>query len=299
MARKQKKGFSYFTLDVSFSDSIRLATIEAGNNAIPILIELWQKIYGSHGYYIDFKDDHKLLFISSALTKISIDELEKIINVFFKRGIFSKEHYEKYGILTSDSIQERFIDSCIVAKRQNILMFSEYVCCDLSQFETEKIYLRSINDDFSGVNIENSCDNDNNSGNIPENSGKIQNNSGKSTQKIDRIERIDSNRKNSGNKNNLKMPLTFSQIIDELKTESTNKNLIISQYKTTNKVIDEYINWFQFQYAPTDENELFEYDEKIVHFKNFLKNNWNKMPNIIQQQKKSNITILNQLPKND
>ena len=78
MGRNNKKGLNYFTLDVSFSDSIKLASIEAGNNAISVLIELWQKIYGSHGYYMDFEEDHKLLFISSALTKITIDELDKL-----------------------------------------------------------------------------------------------------------------------------------------------------------------------------------------------------------------------------
>ena len=49
MGRNNKKGLNYFTLDLSFSDSRKLASIEAGNNAIPVLIELWQKIYGSHG----------------------------------------------------------------------------------------------------------------------------------------------------------------------------------------------------------------------------------------------------------
>ena len=108
-----------------------MATIEAGNNVIPVLIELWQKIYGSHGYYMDFQEDNKLLFISSALTKITLDELEKLMQVFFKRGIFSKQIYEKYQILTSDSIQERYVESCIISKRQNTIIYSEYLCYEI------------------------------------------------------------------------------------------------------------------------------------------------------------------------
>lgn len=295
MGRNNKKGLNYFTLDVSFSDSIKLASIEAGNNAISVLIELWQKIYGSHGYYMDFEEDHKLLFISSALTKITIDELDKIINIFFKRGIFSKKHYDQYQILTSDSIQERFINSCIISKRTNTIIYFEYLCCEIPEENKKWVTIRSKNIDNYGINdndiVINTVKHDNiqnNSGNIPENSGNIPNNSGKSTYKIDIKENIDIEPDNSGkNKNNL---FTFSEIITELKLEGTQKNLILAQYKTDSNTLNKYIDFFSVQYTPETETETFSLNEKRIHFKNFLKNNWGKLPQ--QQEQRPKIKIL-------
>ena len=42
---------------------------------------------------------------------------------------------------------------------------------------------------------------------------------------------------------------------------------------------------------PEDESEVFELSEKRTHFKNFLKNNWNKIPQS-QQQQTSNKPII-------
>jgi len=281
MGRKIKKGLNYFTLDVSFSDSIKLATIEAGNNVIPILIELWQKIYGSHGYYMDFQEDNKLLFISSALTKITLDELEKLMQVFFKRGIFSKQIYERYQILTSDSIQERYVESCIISKRQKTIIYSEYLCYEIMPEDAEKFVIRSINEEKIQFIPENSGINEENSGIIPENSGK-------STYKIDRKESIYIEPDNSGkNKNKL---FTFSEIISELKLEGTQKNLILAQYKTDSNTLNKYIDFFSVQYTPETETETFSLNEKRIHFKNFLKNNWGKLPQ--QQEQRPKIKIL-------
>ena len=280
MGRKIKKGLNYFTLDVSFSDSIKLATIEAGNNVIPILIELWQKIYGSHGYYMDFQEDNKLLFISSALTKITLDELEKLMQVFFKRGIFSKQIYERYQILTSDSIQERYVESCIISKRQKTIIYSEYLCYEIMPEDAEKFVIRSINEEKIQFIPENSGINEENSGIIPENSGK-------STYKIDRKESIYIEPDNSGkNKNKL---FTFSEIISELKLEGTQKNLILAQYKTDSNTLNKYIDFFSVQYTPETETETFSLNEKRIHFKNFLKNNWGKLPQQQEQRPKAKL----------
>lgn len=98
-------------------------------------------------------------------------------------------------------------------------------------------------------------------------------------------------KENNIKKTNFKNPLTFSQIIDELKKESNQKNIILAQYKTTSKTLDSYIDFFNCNYMPEDESEVFELSEKRTHFKNFLKNNWNKIPQS-QQQQTSNKPII-------
>lgn len=274
MGRKIKKGLNYFTLDVSFSDSIKLATIEAGNNVIPVLIELWQKIYGSHGYYMDFQEDNKLLFISSALTKITLDELEKLMQVFFKRGIFSKQIYEKYQILTSDSIQERYVESCIISKRQNTIIYSEYLCYEIMPEDAEKFVIRSINEEKIQFIPENSGINEENSGIIPENSGK-------STYKIDRKNSIDILNTNSGKnqeKNNYVLPTPYSQIPDELKNNSKTKMFCIQTYKIKEQDYTRFIDWFMGLNSDHSDNEIVDFKEWNKHFKEWMKFNYDKLP---------------------
>ena len=150
MGRKLKKGFDYFTLDTSFSDSVRLSALEIGGHGLSLLIELWQIIYGKHGYYMDFSDDCKILFLHSSVTKIDLIELDRCLNVFFKRGVFSKDIYDKYKVLTSDSIQERYIETCIISKRVNNCMFEEYLLINKKDFETKNFEFKNL----FGINTE-------------------------------------------------------------------------------------------------------------------------------------------------
>lgn len=89
------------------------------------------------------------------------------------------------------------------------------------------------------------------------------------------------------NKNKL---FTFSEIITELKLEGTQKNLILAQYKTDSNTLNKYIDFFSVQYTPETETETFSLNEKRIHFKNFLKNNWGKLPQ--QQEQRPKIKIL-------
>lgn len=267
MARKVKKSLDYFTIDVVFSDSIRLASKEIkGGHGLSLIIELWQKIYGSHGYYMNFDKDSRILFLDYSITKIDLDELDRCLQILFNRKIFNQVIYDKYAILTSDSIQDRYIYICTSSKRANIELIEEYLCIDQTQYDLSKYILRSLIRN-NPEEVHSQC---NNFG-INDSNSVI--NSEKSTQ----IKENEIKEKNI-KKVNLKNPLTFSQIIDELKKESTQKNVILAQYKTTSKILDKYIDFFNCNYMPEDENEVFELSEKRTHFKNFLKNNWNKLP---------------------
>ena len=88
------------------------------------------------------------------------------------------------------------------------------------------------------------------------------------------------------NKNKL---FTFSEIITELKLEGTQKNLILAQYKTDSNTLNKYIDFFSVQYTPETETETFSLNEKRIHFKNFLKNNWGKLPQQQEQRPKAKL----------
>ena len=127
MAKRVKNGFDYFNLDTQFSSSIRLCNMEMGSDSILVLIQLWQRIYSEQGYYMKLSNSHKKLFILDSFVKMDIDKLDEYLECYFENGIFDKEIYEKYEVLTSDSIQERYYNMCSSAKRPNIEIIQEYL----------------------------------------------------------------------------------------------------------------------------------------------------------------------------
>lgn len=145
MARPIKKGMDYFSLDVNLDDSIELVEAEHGLQGFAIIIKLWQKIY-SEGYYIDWKRDNIMLFsrkINSEETLVSA-----VVNSCLSRGIFSREIYEKYEILTSKAIQKRYLTACKQTKRASVPFITELILVspELTSVITEET---SINSGFS------------------------------------------------------------------------------------------------------------------------------------------------------
>lgn len=124
MARPIKKGLEYFPLDVLLEDNVELLEAEYGLIGYAILIKLWQKIY-ANGYYIEWEDDHALLFsrkINTVLTTVN-----DVVNACFKRNLFNEDMYKKHKILTSAGIQKRYSKVCSDARRKNISIYEGYL----------------------------------------------------------------------------------------------------------------------------------------------------------------------------
>lgn len=109
MARPIKKGLSYFPLDVDFLSDIKVRRIikACGSESIHILIALLAYIYRDEGYYVGWNDDIAFLVADEVGAKEGsvVELVKKAIQVNF----FDKKLYEKYNILTSKGIQERYI----------------------------------------------------------------------------------------------------------------------------------------------------------------------------------------------
>lgn len=127
MAKRVKNGFDYFNLDTQFSSSIRLCNMDMGSDSILVLIQLWQRIYSEQGYYMKLSNEHKKLFVYDSFVKLDINKLNEYLECYFELGIFDKYIYEKYEVLTSDSIQERYYNMCSSAKRPNVEIIKEYL----------------------------------------------------------------------------------------------------------------------------------------------------------------------------
>lgn len=118
-----KTGLDYFPLDCYLDDSVKLIEARLGLEGFALVIKLWQEIYGGEGYYKLFDDDVQLLFAKSI--GIDLEFLKKFLKEALARGIFNKSMYQKYKILTSKGIQERFL-KC-TKKRKIKEIKSEYL----------------------------------------------------------------------------------------------------------------------------------------------------------------------------
>lgn len=109
MARPQKEGIDYFSLDCQFNDKVKLIQAEFGPVGIGILIKLWQKIYGEKGYYTAWDNDVELVFAQDC--KAGANVVKEVVSACLRRGIFDTEKFEQYNILTSEGVQERYAEA--------------------------------------------------------------------------------------------------------------------------------------------------------------------------------------------
>lgn len=130
MGRKFKEGLDYFELDCQMDDKIKLIQAEYGLKGFAIVVKLFQRIYGGFGYYCEWNDDSILLFMSeNGLTSENKNMITEITNACTRRGLFSEELYNKYKILTSHGIQERYINA--VSRRESVKMEKAYLLVDV------------------------------------------------------------------------------------------------------------------------------------------------------------------------
>lgn len=109
MARPQKEGIDYFSVDCQFSDEEKLIIAEFGLKGAGTLYGLKAKIYGGKGFYTIWDNDVALLFARDY--SAGIDVVKEVVSACIRRGIFDRDMFDRYGILTSKDIQERYADA--------------------------------------------------------------------------------------------------------------------------------------------------------------------------------------------
>jgi len=109
VARPTKKGLDYFPLDVDFLSDLKVRRIikACGKEAVHILLALLANVYRDEGYYVLWDDDLAFLVADEVGTKEgTVEELvRKAVQVKF----FDKDIFDKYSVLTSKGIQNRYI----------------------------------------------------------------------------------------------------------------------------------------------------------------------------------------------
>lgn len=141
MARQTKSGIDYFPLDVSMDDNMKLIEAEFGLKGFAVVVKLWQKIYGGEGYYCEWTEEVALLFKSEVA--LGSDVVSEIVNASIRRGIFDKEKFDKYGILTSKGIQTRYFEA--TNRRKELKVKKQYLLISVDN--------KHLNADINSQNV--------------------------------------------------------------------------------------------------------------------------------------------------
>lgn len=137
-----KSGIDYFPLDVSLDEKWELIEAEFGLNGFAVVVKLFQRIYGQHGYYCEWTDEVALLF--SKQCGLGGNAVSEIVRASVRRGIFDKDLFEKYQILTSSGIQKRYFDA--VSRRKQVEVINEYLLVDPYHFlKSDCIKRKNVN----------------------------------------------------------------------------------------------------------------------------------------------------------
>lgn len=126
------KGIEYYPFNVDFFDDDKIALIESefGVKGSIIAIRLLCKIYRT-GYYYQWGDDECLLFSRKAGADIAPNTVKEVVSGLVRRSFFDKGVYDKFGILTSRGIQQRYFEA--VKRRQKVEVCSDYLLVDVSK----------------------------------------------------------------------------------------------------------------------------------------------------------------------
>jgi len=120
MARNQKKSLSYFPFDVDFfsDDKIQLVSARFGIKGEIVAIKLLCKIYSTNGYYYQWGEDEALLFAKGVGDGCQHSLVNDIVHELVKRGFFDRSIFDRFKILTSNGIQQRYLTICKQLKRE-------------------------------------------------------------------------------------------------------------------------------------------------------------------------------------
>ena len=118
-----KDGIPYFPLDCELDSKFELIEAEFGLQGFAVVVKLLQRIYGGEGYYCEWTNEVALLFAKRNSTGGSV--VSEIVSASIKRGIFDKDMFERYGILTSKGIQLRYLKA--VDRRKQVKIKKQYL----------------------------------------------------------------------------------------------------------------------------------------------------------------------------
>lgn len=142
-------GIPYFPLECQLNEKFQLLEAEFGLKGFAVVVKLYQRIYGSHGYYCEWTTDVELLF--SMQIGEGRNSVSEIVGRALERDIFSKPLYDKYQILTSAGIQRRYFEA--VSRRKKMEVEEAYLLVPYDVLPGN-VDISSKNADISSKNVD-------------------------------------------------------------------------------------------------------------------------------------------------
>jgi len=146
-----KKGLDYFPIEEQFwkDDKIAYVTYNYPENGEIIIIKLLSKIYFNEGYFCTWDKLATTLFSQQyCYGKIDKNYIQEVVSCLLDINFFDKEKYKKYSILTSKSIQKRYLNASKRRKEANNInpiyvcncLFDDKKCMHESTNNSENVY---------------------------------------------------------------------------------------------------------------------------------------------------------------
>ena len=152
MARPLKEGLDYLTLDCNMDTKFKLVEAEYGSKGFAIVVSLWQMIVGGKGYYSEWNDEIALLFVRERRPDCGVNLVNEVVRACIRRGIFSKELFETYHILTSSGLQKRYLIA--TARRKDSGIRKEYLLLKVAPKQDNETET-PVNDSKNSINADN------------------------------------------------------------------------------------------------------------------------------------------------
>ncbi|MFV0189101.1 DUF4373 domain-containing protein [Empedobacter falsenii] len=152
--RQGKKGLEFFPFDVNFYNDIKIKKLikNQGARSVSIYIYLLSAIY-ENGYFL--KWDKDLPFFISETINCKENYIIDVVNYCITIELFNKELFKQNSILTSLSIQNRYTDICINAKRKSrVKEFSLLLKNEIEDENLSNYGILSLNSEDKTLNSE-------------------------------------------------------------------------------------------------------------------------------------------------
>lgn len=142
-----KSGIDYFPLDVILDEKFDLIEAEYGLTGFGVIVRLLQEIYGKAGYYIEWTTEVALLFARKV--GLGGNVVSEIVEASIRRGMFDREKYDKYHVLTSRGIQKRYFEAVsrrkVLEVDENILLVNVALLCPNVDIRAKNVNIFSEN----------------------------------------------------------------------------------------------------------------------------------------------------------
>lgn len=145
MARKQEPGIAYYPTNVDqvTHAKIKLLMSEFGTEGFWIYKCLEAETYKHKGYYMEVSDSDHITLFATDVCKKQVALVDEVIKGCVRRDLFSKVVFDAFAVLTSDRIQENYLEATVRRKEPRVLI-AKYFLIDYNLHKNVTIIKENV-----------------------------------------------------------------------------------------------------------------------------------------------------------